>query len=71
MFTFASDDAATKEEITELISDFFEIYDDYELMARRNSDNTTAKFNIVSKVNYKTTMEDLLMLKKERLLIRI
>ena len=39
----ASDDAKTKEEITELISDF-EIYDDYELMARRNSDNTTAKF---------------------------
>ena len=38
-----SDDAKTKEEITELISDF-EMYDDYELMARRNSDNTNAKF---------------------------
>ncbi|MEC7646129.1 MAG: peptidylprolyl isomerase [Bacteroidota bacterium] len=39
----ASDNAQTKEEITELMSDF-EIYDDYELMARRNSDNTNAKF---------------------------
>ena len=37
------DDIQTKEEITRLISDF-ETYDDYELMARRNSDNTTAKF---------------------------
>jgi peptidyl-prolyl cis-trans isomerase D len=39
----ADDDAKTKLEITELISDF-ETYDDYELMARRNSDNTNSIF---------------------------
>jgi peptidyl-prolyl cis-trans isomerase D len=37
------DDAKTKSEITELIADF-ETYDDYDLMARRNSDNTNSVF---------------------------
>ncbi|MAW21203.1 MAG: hypothetical protein CMD16_02265 [Flavobacteriales bacterium] len=37
------DDAATKMAITELVSDF-ETYDDYDLMARRNSDNTESRF---------------------------
>ena len=37
------DDATTKAEITELVADF-ETYDDYELMARRNSDNRNSNF---------------------------
>jgi peptidyl-prolyl cis-trans isomerase D len=37
------DDAATKAEITDLVADF-EIFEDYELMARRNSDNTNSRF---------------------------
>ena len=37
------DDAITKEEITKLVVDF-EASDDYELMARRNSDNTNSRF---------------------------
>jgi len=39
----AEDDAATKAEITDLVADF-EIFEDYELMARRNSDNTNSRF---------------------------
>ena len=39
----AEDDATTKAEIIELVADF-ETYDDYELMARRNSDNTNSRF---------------------------
>lgn len=42
------DDVNTKEEITRLIADF-ETYDDYELMARRNSDNTNARFIYTTK----------------------
>lgn len=37
------DDAITKEDITKLVVDF-EASDDYELMARRNSDNTNSRF---------------------------
>ena len=37
------DDVITKSEITDLISDF-EVYEDYELMSRRNSDNTSSRF---------------------------
>ena len=37
------DDATTKAEITDLVSDF-ETYEDFELLARRNSDNTEANF---------------------------
>ena len=37
------DDATTKAEITDLVADF-EIFEDYELMARRNSDNTNSRF---------------------------
>jgi len=39
----AEDDATTKAEITDLVADF-EIFEDYELMARRNSDNTNSRF---------------------------
>ncbi len=39
----AQDDATTKAEITDLIVDF-ETYDDYELLSRRNSDNTNSRF---------------------------
>jgi peptidyl-prolyl cis-trans isomerase D len=39
----AEDDATTKEEITDLVEDF-KLFEDYELMARRNSDNTSARF---------------------------
>ena len=38
-----ADDATTKDEITRLIVDF-ETYEDYELIARRNSDNTNSRF---------------------------
>lgn len=37
------DDATTKAEITDLVADF-EIFEDYEMMARRNSDNTNSRF---------------------------
>jgi len=37
------DDATTKAEITDLVEDF-KLFEDYELMARRNSDNTNARF---------------------------
>jgi len=39
----AEDDATTKAEITDLVEDF-KLFEDYELMARRNSDNTSARF---------------------------
>ena len=39
----AEDDATTKAEITDLVEDF-KLFEDYELMARRNSDNTNARF---------------------------
>ena len=42
------DDAATKLSIEELKADFT-IYEDYDLMARRNSDNTTARFTFTTK----------------------
>ena len=42
------DEAQTKIEITELIVDF-ETYDDFSLMARRNSDNTNSRFVFASK----------------------
>ena len=42
------DIANTKLEITELVSEF-ENYDDYELIARRNSDNTNASFVYTNK----------------------
>ena len=42
------DDAATKLSIEELKADFT-IYEDYDLMARRNSDNTTARFTFATK----------------------
>ena len=45
------DDLKTKEEITELATDF-ESYDNYELMVRRNSDNSTSQFVF-------TTLDDL------------
>ena len=37
------DEATVKEEIASLVSDF-ESYEDYELMCRRNSDNTSSRF---------------------------
>ena len=37
------DDATTKSEITDLVADF-ETFEDYESMARRNSDNTNSRF---------------------------
>ncbi len=40
------DDANTKFEITQLINDF-ENYDDYNLIVRRNSDNTNSVFNYI------------------------
>jgi peptidyl-prolyl cis-trans isomerase D len=43
-----NDDAKTKLEITDLIADF-ENYDDYDLMVRRNSDNTNAIFSYTTK----------------------
>ena len=42
------DDATTKAEITDLVADF-EIFEDYELMARRNSDNTNSRFIFTTK----------------------
>jgi peptidyl-prolyl cis-trans isomerase D len=45
----SEDDANTREEITDLAVDF-ESYLDYELMARRNSDNTNSRF-VYSKEN--------------------
>ena len=42
------DDTATKLSIEELKADFT-IYEDYDLMARRNSDNTTARFTFATK----------------------
>ena len=44
-----SDDELTKSSLQELVSDFIE-YEDYELLCRRNSDNTNAKF-VFSKQN--------------------
>ena len=42
------DDAATKLSIEDLKADFA-IYEDYDLIARRNSDNTTARFTFATK----------------------
>jgi len=42
------DDATTKSSITDLKADF-SIFEDYNLMARRNSDNTTARFTFNTK----------------------
>ena len=42
------DDAATKSSIEDLKADFT-IYEDYDLMARRNSDNTAARFTFATK----------------------
>jgi len=42
------DDAATKSSIEDLKADFT-IYEDYNLMARRNSDNTAARFTFATK----------------------
>jgi peptidyl-prolyl cis-trans isomerase D len=42
------DDAATKSSIEDLKADFA-VYEDYDLMARRNSDNTTARFTFATK----------------------
>lgn len=42
------DDATTKSSIEDLKADFA-IYEDYDLMARRNSDNTTARFTFATK----------------------
>ena len=44
----AEDDEATKLSLEDLKSDF-SIYEDYDLMARRNSDNTTARFTFSTK----------------------
>lgn len=44
----AEDDAATKSLIEDLKSDFA-VYEDYDLMARRNSDNTGARFTFATK----------------------
>jgi len=44
----AEDDAATKSSIEDLKADFT-IYEDYNLMARRNSDNTAARFTFATK----------------------
>jgi len=46
----AEDDAITKSSIEDLKSDFA-VYEDYDLMARRNSDNTTARFTFATKEN--------------------
>ena len=42
------DDATTKSAITDLKADFT-IFEDYDLMARRNSDNTSARFTFTNK----------------------
>ena len=42
------DDATTKSAIADLIADFT-IFEDYDLMARRNSDNTSARFTFTTK----------------------
>ena len=42
------DDATTKSAITDLKADFT-IFEDYDLMARRNSDNTSARFTFTTK----------------------
>ncbi|MBC8510515.1 MAG: SurA N-terminal domain-containing protein [Cryomorphaceae bacterium] len=42
------DDAATKSAIADLKADFT-IFEDYDLMARRNSDNTSARFTFTTK----------------------
>jgi len=42
------DDAATKLDITDLKDDFA-IFDDYDLIARRNSDNTSARFTFTNR----------------------
>ena len=42
------DDAITKSDISDLKSDFT-VFEDYDLMARRNSDNTSARFNFTTK----------------------
>ena len=42
------DDAITKSAITDLKADFA-IFEDYDLMARRNSDNTSARFTFTTK----------------------
>ena len=42
------DDAATKSDITDLKDDFA-IFEDYDLIARRNSDNTSARFTFTTK----------------------
>jgi len=44
----AEDDATTKSAITDLKADF-NIFEDYDLMARRNSDNTSARFTFTTK----------------------
>jgi len=44
----AEDDAATKSSIKDLKADF-SIYEDYNLMAKRNSDNTAARFTFATK----------------------
>ena len=44
----AEDDAATKSSIEDLKSDF-SVYEDYDLMARSNSDNTSARFTFSTK----------------------
>ena len=41
------DDATTKSAISDLKSDFT-VFEDYDLMARRNSDNTSARFNFTT-----------------------
>ena len=46
------DDNNTKKNIASLISDF-KIYEDYELMVRRNSDNTSSKFVYATKEELK------------------
>ena len=51
------DDNNTKKEISSLISDF-KIYEDYELMARRNSDNTNSKFVYATKDELKDSNFD-------------
>ena len=42
------DDATTKSAITDLVADFA-IFEDYDLIARRNSDNTSARFTFSTK----------------------
>ena len=48
----AEDDAVTKSSIEELKADFA-IYEDYDLMVRRNSDNTAARFTFTTKEELK------------------